>query len=202
MLSPDLPPIEDTELALIAQWRMGDRVAGLCLMRRHVEPTRRYFSGRVPCHADADDLVQRTLLASIDALPRFRADVRLSAFVRAIASKLLLRYRRDGERARARLDTDVHPDAVQADQPSAFAWVCGADGLERLRHAFRELPTDSAHLLHLRYWEERDIAEIGQQLGLQPGAVRTRLHRARHELRRVLTTNDTGASGHGRCPSR
>lgn len=130
--------------------------------------------------------MQRTLLATIDALPRYREDVELACFVRAIASKLLLRYRRDGERARVRLHADVQPDAVQTDEPSALAWACRKDGVERLRLAIRALPNGSARLLHLRYWEERDATEIGRLLGLNPSAVRTRLHRARHEMRRVL----------------
>jgi len=186
MHSPGLLPPEDTETALIARWRTGDRAAARRLLRHQVAPLRRYFSRRVSCRADAEDLVQRTLLASVDALPRFREEVELSRFVRAIASKLLLRYRRDGERARVRLDADADPDAVEARDPSAFSWICREDDLDRVRHAFRELPDGSAELLHLRYWEERDTAEIGERLGLNPGAVRTRLHRARHEMKRVL----------------
>jgi DNA-directed RNA polymerase specialized sigma24 family protein len=71
-----------------SRWRTGDMTAGHCLLRREIQPLRRYFSRRVPCRADAEDLAQRTLLASIDALPRFREDVELSRFVHAIASKL------------------------------------------------------------------------------------------------------------------
>lgn len=186
MLSPCLQLPQDTESALLERWRNGDRAAGLYLLRSQVPPVRRYFSRRVPCQADAEDLVQRTLLASIDALPRYREGVQLSRFVRAIASKLLLRHRRDGERARVRLDADVQPDAVQAGQPSAFACVCHENELQRLREAFRELPDGSAQLLRLRYWEERDTSEIARLLELEPGAVRVRLHRARHEVKRVL----------------
>lgn len=186
MLSPCFHLPEDTEPALVARWRNGDRAAGLCLLRRQVPRVRDYFSRRVPCHADAEDLLQRTLLASIDALPRYREDVELGRFVRAIASKLLLRHRRDGERARVRLGARVEPDAMQAGQPSAFACVCRDDELQRLRDAFRELPDGSAQLLHLRYWEERDTSEIARLLELEPGAVRVRLHRARHEVKRVM----------------
>jgi RNA polymerase sigma-70 factor (ECF subfamily) len=181
-----VPLSEATQSALLARWRSGDSDAGLFLIRHQLQPIRRYFSRRVPCRADVEDLVQWTLLASIDALPRFREDVELSGFVRTIASKLLLRYRRDGERARVRLDVKVQLDAVEGGLPSAFCWICHEDDLQRLRDALRELPDDSARLLHLRYWEERDTAEIARQLELNPGAVRTRLHRARHEVKRML----------------
>lgn len=186
MLPPGFQLSDDTESVLLARWRTGDRAAGRCLLRREVQSVRCYFSRRVSCQADAEDLVQRTWLASIDALPRFREDVELSRFVRAIASKLLLRYRRDGERARVRLDADVQPDAMRATQPSALSWICHSDDVLRLQDAFRELPDESARLLQLRYWEERDTSEIARLLELNPGAVRTRLHRARHEMKRML----------------
>lgn len=186
MLSPCLPLPQETEPALIARWRNGDRAAGLTLLRGQVSPLRRYFSRRVPCRADAEDLVQRTLLASIDALPRYREDVALARFVRAIASKLLLRYRRDHERARGRLDAEVQPDGVEASLPSALACVCHEDERQRVRAAFEGIAQDSARLLHMRYWEERDTSEIARALELEPGAVRTRLHRARREMKRVL----------------
>jgi RNA polymerase sigma-70 factor (ECF subfamily) len=186
MLSPGVSFPEVTETTLIARWRTGDQAAGLRLLRSQIEPIRRYFSRRVPCRADAEDLAQRTLLASIDALPRFREEVELSGFVRAIASKLLLRYRRDGERARVRLDVEVQPDGVEGEHPSALSWICHEDELGRLRDAFRELPDGSAQLLHLRYWEECDTSEIARRLELNPGAVRVRLHRARHEVKRAI----------------
>ena len=186
MLPPSLQHFDHSDPALITRWRAGDRTAGFYLLRYQVQPVRRYFSRRVPCHADVEDLVQRTLLASIDALPRFREDVELTGFVRAIATKLLLRYRRDGERARVRLVRDVPLDTVQAGQASAISWICHQDDVQRLHGAFRELPDGSARLLHLRYREERDTSEIARLLDLNPGAVRTRLHRARHEMKRML----------------
>lgn len=176
----------DPEAELVAQWRVGDRAAAARLLHRQVEPMRRYFSHRVPCPADAEDLVQQTLLASIDALPRFRGEVGFSHFIRSIASKLLLRYRRDDQRARQRIEHGVSPDVVQASQSSALTWVSREDSIDRLRRAIRSVSTQSARILHLRYWDGHDAAQIGKTLGLRPGAARTRLHRARRELKRVL----------------
>lgn len=45
---------------------------------------------------------------------------------------------------------------------------------------------ESIRILQLRYWDEHDAEEIGRLLGLRPGAVRTRLHRARTEIKRAL----------------
>ena len=201
MLTPCAPLPHAPESVLLARWRSGDSTAALCLLRRQVPPLRRYFSRRVVCAADVEDLVQRTLLASIESLPRFREEVELSAFVQAIASKLFLRYRRDVIYTRGRVDPETRVDSVQGREPSALSWVCHEDEAQRLRDAFRELPEDSAHLLHLRYWEEHDTIEIARRLDLNPGTVRMRLHRARHEMKRVLAamigTDEPEATGVG-----
>jgi RNA polymerase sigma factor (sigma-70 family) len=185
------------ESALLTHCHGGDRTAGTSLLRHQLEPTRRYFARRVACSADVEDLVQRTLLTSIDALPRFRGTVGFSRFVRAVAAKLLLRYWRDGGRAHRRLDTGTHLDGLRCAQPSALWLMSREDGLRSLRLVLEQLPEASAQLLRLRYWEDRDAAEIGQLLGLSQGLVRVRLHRARHQLRRALgeAMGDRAASG-------
>lgn len=143
--------------------------------------------------ADADDLAQRTLVVALDAMPRLRP-VSLGGFVHAIAHKLLLRHRRDQARARARHDHQAEPEALLAAAPSPCTTIDREGAHHRLRHALGGLPEGSARLLRLRYWEERDTQQIATQLGLRPGAVRTRLHRARHELSRALAAEGTPCS--------
>jgi RNA polymerase sigma factor (sigma-70 family) len=188
------PSTFDDDTALVAQWRMGSHTAGLLLVRRQVTPTRSYFARRVPCAADLDDLVQRTLLTSIEALPRFRGDTTFSGFVHAIANKLLLRYRRDTKRARDRIDEGLHPDALAAGDPPVTACMSHKDTRDRLRRALRALPHTSARLLLLRYWGEQDVEDIGRELGLKPGAVRARLHRARQDMMRALAPKASAKS--------
>lgn len=194
MRSYPRPSPRDDEDALLTRWRLGSPEAGLLLLRRQVAPTRRYFSRKVPCAADVEDLVQRTLLTSLEALPRFRGDTTFSGFVHAVASKLLLRYRRDARRTRDRLDENVHPDAVAGSDPPATTCMSHEDTCDRLRRAFRELPDASARLLHQRYWDEQGTEEIGRMLGLSPGAVRARLRRARQEMKRALATKASSRS--------
>lgn len=155
-------------------------------MHLQVEPLRRYFSRRVSCRADADDLVQRTLVATLDALPRFREAVAFSGFVAAIARKLLLHYQRDELRARSRCDADACPDEVQCEQSSVFSRVVHEHEAQELRRVLGRISGESVRILQLRYWDEHDAEEIGRLLGLSRGAVRTRLHRARRELKRAL----------------
>ena len=60
--------LDTDEETLLYAWRGGDRTAGDRLMRLHYAPIRRFFQLRA---ADvADDLTQRTFLASTEARDR------------------------------------------------------------------------------------------------------------------------------------
>jgi RNA polymerase sigma-70 factor (ECF subfamily) len=190
-------PSSYDEPALLTHCHAGDRTARERLVRRQLEPTRRYFARRVPCPADVDDLVQRTLMASVRALPRFRGTAAFSRFVRAIAAKELLYHWREDGRARRRLDTRTQPDTVCCQQPSALARISREDDLHGVRRVLDTLPEAPAQILRMRYWDDLDFTEISQQLGISPGLVRVRLHRARHQLRRALDAaiGDGAAAG-------
>lgn len=179
------------EASLVTLARSGDRTAATSLFTRHIQPTRRYFARRIACTADTEDLVQRTLLAAMEGLPRLREGASFTGFVRAIARRLSLRYRRDGERERKRFEADVQPETLMAREPSASASMSREDAHARLRRALCELPEASARVLRLRYWGERDAAEIARELQSSPGAVRLRLHRARRQMKLALVTSSS-----------
>lgn len=179
----------DDEASLVSLARSGDRAAVTNLFTRHIQPTHRYFARRIACAADTEDLVQRTLLAAMEGLPRLREGASFTGFVRAIARRLLLRHRRDGERASRRFGADVQPETLMAREPSMPTSMFRKEAHARLRRALCELPEPIAHVLHLRYWGERDAADIARVLDSSPEAVRTRLHRARHAMKLALDTS-------------
>ena len=61
---------------------------------------------------------------------------------------------------------------------------------ERIRDAIRPLAPDLRALLMLRYAEELTIAEMANVLEVAEGTVKSRLHKARGELRRSLEEDE------------
>ncbi|WP_186762693.1 RNA polymerase sigma factor [Lentzea tibetensis] len=57
---------------------------------------------------------------------------------------------------------------------------------DRIRTAIRRLPQRQREVVVLRYFEDLEIAEIAQLLGIKPTAVSASLHRAVSSLRGVL----------------
>jgi RNA polymerase sigma factor (sigma-70 family) len=61
--------------------------------------------------------------------------------------------------------------------------------------AVRDLPAAEREVLLLVAWEQLTPAEAAKILGIPPGTARSRLHRARATLRRVLSERDADQTG-------
>ncbi len=55
--------------------------------------------------------------------------------------------------------------------------------------ALRELPTDMQIALELYYWEDLSTLEIAEVLGVAPGTIKSRLFRAREQLRERIAAH-------------
>ena len=73
-----------------------------------------------------------------------------------------------------------------AGEPSAAAMLERAELDAAVREAIAALPEDRRIVVVLRDVEGLSYEEIGEALGLEPGTVRSRLHRARLDLKAKL----------------
>ncbi|MCO6419487.1 sigma-70 family RNA polymerase sigma factor [Siccirubricoccus sp. KC 17139] len=127
----------------------------------------------------ADDLVQETLLRAIAAREQFQEGTNLRAWLFTI-----LRHARAGALRRAARSPMVHPDTLP-DAP--------VSGGQEERQAMRDVAAafDLLSPLHREaLWvvvvEGLDYADAARVLGVPPGTLRSRLSRAREQLRRAL----------------
>jgi RNA polymerase sigma-70 factor (ECF subfamily) len=132
--------------------------------------------------ADAEDLVQETLLRALDAIERFEGGQFLMAWLRRILVNVTIDRARAARRERAQLRELESLGCEQTAEVPAWAVLSEADvraataGLsERVRATFV--------LFALEGWP---YEEISRRLGIPGGTVATRLQRARRQLRAAL----------------
>ena len=70
-----------------------------------------------------------------------------------------------------------------------------AEEARAVASAVRALPAAEREVLLLVAWEQLSPAEAARVLGVPPGTARSRLHRARAALRRVLSERDADEAG-------
>lgn len=166
----------------------ADRAAFGALYRRYLERVYGYAFYLLGDHHDAEDATERTFLAALDAMDRFRdegATFRSWLFTIAhnqIANALRSRARRPSA------PLDLVPEPVADADPGREAGA--AEDARRVRRALAELSEDRRQVVVLRFVDGLSAREIGAVLGRSEGAVRVLQHRALRELSGILGAED------------
>ncbi|SEI95790.1 MULTISPECIES: RNA polymerase sigma factor [unclassified Variovorax] len=170
--------IERTALVRAAQ--TGDPAAIEGLLAACQTDARRYAWRH--CQAsDVDDAVQESLLVIVRKVRGLKAAAAFSAWLFTVIRRECLKLQRAMFRHEPLDDeTAEHQLASRSD---------GALRLD-LTHALESLPAHYREVVLLRDFEELTIAEIAERLGEPPGAVKSRLHRARALVREYLLGGD------------
>lgn len=179
------------ELLLIQRLRAGDEDAYHELL--HIYGGRLLVIARrlMRNEEDARDCVQETFLSAFRSIDRFEAKARLGTWLhRIVVNACLMRLR-----ARKRKPEElVDPQTPQFDEygfrngPTGMSPLSVEDLLEhaevreKVLKAIDSLPENYRIVLLLRDIEELNTAETAEKLGMTPGAVKVRLHRARLAL--------------------
>lgn len=176
---------EPTDAALLEAWGAGDRSAGATLFDRHYGALARFFRNKAG--DAADDLIQHTLLATLEARDRFEGKASFRTFLFAIARNVLFNHYRARHGGPHAPDFSVSSLAELA--PSASSVIAAAGRRRSLLEGLRSIPLQFQVVLELSFWERMTAREIGEVVGAPEGTVRTRLRRAKEllakELRRI-----------------
>ncbi len=181
---------------LLAGIRRGDGKAFEALARE-VSPrlyrTALHLTGRPD---EAEDLVQETLVRALPALRRFEGRAQLSTYlIRALGNVWKNRLR---SRSRSRIvqwlsgrsdrwDAEDRPPLDPPDPArSPLATLEADEAAAVVRNAVLRLSPDRRMTLVLREVEELPYEEIAAVMEIPVGTVRSRLARAREDLRRIL----------------
>ncbi len=169
-------PASDTEL--LDRWKAGDPGAGEELFERHFEALYRFFRNKVG--DEAEELLQRALMACVEQRDKFRGDASFRSFMFGVARIELLNYfKRKGrlQRREAPLETSAHDL-----DPSPSLIVADKEEQRILLEALRRIPLDLQIAIELYYWEQLSTPEIAQVLEIPTGTVKSRLRRAKEHL--------------------
>jgi RNA polymerase sigma-70 factor (ECF subfamily) len=193
---------EVDEAALVAALKAGDEDAFDTAVRRygpHLLAVARRFMGH---EQDAQDVVQDAFLSAFKAIDKFQGGSKVSTWLHRIAVNAALMKLRSRKRNQERPIDDLLPkfndDGHMADAAARWAVthdtaVDSREMRELVRHAIDQLPEGHRTILLLRDIEGHNTEETAELLDITPGAVKTRLHRARQALRTLLDPHMRGA---------
>jgi RNA polymerase sigma-70 factor (ECF subfamily) len=166
---------------LLASAKAGDRAAFEEVVR---ETHRRVYTlafRLVGDRAEAEDVAQEAYLRMFRGLASFREEARFETWMyRIVANCAVSALRRRGRFG------DVVPDE-DLDLPSPEQTEQQAIDSDELTRALAELPQGQRVVVILKDVYGLSCREIGDELGVEEGAVKVRLHRARRRLADIIS---------------
>lgn len=171
-----------SDFELLDAWAAGDKRAAKQLIDRHFDAIFRFFRNKL--REGVEDLVQDTFLACVEGRERFRRDASFRTFLFATARNILLHHFRKQRRGGIPLDPEVISVLDLAPGPSSIIVQRNEDRL--MLEALRSLPLDYQIALELYHWEGLTGPELAAALEITEAALRSRLFRAKAELRKQI----------------
>jgi RNA polymerase sigma-70 factor (ECF subfamily) len=156
----------------------------------------RFAARALRSRAGAEDVVQQALLQIHCARGRFTRGAAVLPWAYAIARRLVI----DVSRRRGREDLRADPEEVAEAAPEAAA---PDEALHRrrreaaLRRDLAGLPAAQREAFELLKLEELSVAEAAEVLGITPGMVKIRAHRATVALRGAERLREQAAPARG-----
>ncbi len=141
------------------------------------------YLGRWARSTARDDLVQETYLQVHRARRTYRPELPFRPWLYAIARHVALWALRTHRRRWSReIGVEVYPEETTAKpQPDVLM-------RRRLEEAIARLPANQQEVVWLAQVEGMNSAEISRVIGVTPGAIKVRLHRANMKLRSWLAS--------------
>lgn len=187
----------DEDRGLVDRAQAGDAGAFETLVRRYQGWVFTLALRMVGDRAEAEDLAQEIFLKAYRGLKGFKGASRFSTWLYAIASHHCLNHLearrrqphhhgRGGERPDAAADDPPAIERLADEAPRADALLERADRARIVQAELAHLTEEHRIILVLREIQGLSYEEIAATLGLEPGTVRSRLHRARMEMKARL----------------
>jgi RNA polymerase sigma-70 factor (ECF subfamily) len=167
-----------SESELLRDARRGDEAAFLEIYERHRTPIFRFAWRLTGSQAAAEDIVQECFLALLKGTAFREREGALRSYLFGIARHLAMRRLQAAEREAVVIETVDGNDPLRE--------LLDAEAGEVVGRAIAALPLPQKEALILFEYEELSLEEIAAIAGVDTGAVKSRLFRAREALKRRL----------------
>lgn len=195
-VAPSLRAGAQDDEVLVQRAVDGDESAYAMLVQRYRNRIYNFTYRYTGNAAEAEDLAQDVFIKAYRNLHRFRGDAKFSTWLYQIAKNMSINRLRTIKRAIVGLvqvvrdeDGDELADPIsqaQSEGRSPEEWMLGSEADSVVQRAIGQLTPVYRAALILRDIEDLPYDEIAVILGLAEGTVKSRIHRARAELKELL----------------
>lgn len=169
---------------LVLRCQEGNREACDLLVRRWQRRLWRYARRLTGSSDAAWDVMQETWMAVLKQIRKLSDPAWFAAWAHRIVRNKCADHCRKASRRRNLAETLAERQRADNDPPREGP-------ADAVAEALRRLPPARQELLALKYGADLNIIEIALVLGIPAGTVKSRLHHAREQLRRILEGDES-----------
>jgi RNA polymerase sigma factor (sigma-70 family) len=176
------PSVDAPDEVLVQAIAGGDAGALDALYTRHGPALLGYLTGQLGNNRQlAEEVLQDVMLAVWKSAANFRGASKVRTWMIAIARNQAINIRRK----RNLQMVELH-ETYGTEDTTPLERLERLDRAETLRNAIRELPEQQRETLELVFFHQLSGVEAAEILDVSVGTVKSRLHRAKETLRRLL----------------
>ena len=183
----ELTNLPDADVVALAQ--QGREVAFRELLRRYQRPVFSLVYRMVRDRETAEELAQDTFVKVLSHIDQYSPEFKLSSWLFKIANNVAIDHLRKGRLATVSMSGNPEEGKsfdVAAHSPSALDALEAREIGSSIERAIGALRPEYRACILMRHVEGRSYEEIAATLDLPMGTVKTYIHRARNELRKLL----------------
>lgn len=191
---PQFPELTDE--ALVDRAQSGDNTAFAELIRRHQPACMKLATSILRNHDDAEDEVQNACWKAFQHLDQFQKDARFSTWLtRIVVNQCLMRLRQH-KRARlfymddVQIGEEVGTLELPATGPTPEEELGRTEVAQVLNREIRRIPPLLRTVVLLRDVQRLPMPDVAAKLGISVAAAKSRLLRARAELRERMSKHE------------
>ena len=180
--------MRNDDVALIQRIFAGDENAFESLIKKYQKPVHALAFRKVGDFQTAEDITQETFLRVYQKLATLNDPAKFSAWLYAIVNHLCIAWHRKNRLQTESLQ-EIHISEIETDAYSRYVTIEHAKTTaeaqrDLVRRLLTKLKGSDREVITLHYFEEMTSSEIGTHLGVSENTIKSRLHRARQQLKR------------------
>lgn len=176
-------PTQDPDLMLIRAMAAGNTHALDSLYARYGPPVLSFLVARLGDRQLAEEILQDVMLAAWNSAATFRGESRVYTWLLVIARNRAMNAQRRHTPASVPLDEEL---GDYNGDSGLFEGLARKVTRTAVRDAVNNLSTQQREILVLVFYNQLSGPEVAHVLGITAGTVKSRLHRAKSALRKVL----------------
>ncbi len=187
---------EDQDIYLVKRTLLNDEEAFAQLVNLYKKRIYQMIYNKIPNKVDVEDLTQEVFFRVYRSLKKFDQKRKFSTWIYTITNNLCIDYLRKRRLQAVSLDAPLFPSQKKEmyleipDEEFAPEQVFqkNKEQVEVLK-AIENLQEPYGLVLKLRHFKGYSYEEIGEILDLPLGTIKSRIYRARKELKKILFNN-------------